>query len=159
MDVRNWPMDKIMRLPDHAFGSRWPVSVTRGLTGAGAGYASTETTLPENFVVWEILTCMRFVTATSMEICLAIGNATPANEAAFLEMPRLLPQISSQSGYRGAFDVIYLTNSLMTELKIPVVGTGRRIVGRFIRTVGNAVGAEVILTVSSLPVEVPDWMC
>ncbi|GAH72945.1 unnamed protein product, partial [marine sediment metagenome] len=54
MDVRNWPADRIMQLPDHCFGRRWLVSVIGARSEIGPAFDISEAGLPEWTVIWNL---------------------------------------------------------------------------------------------------------
>ena len=53
MDIRNWPMNRIMQLPDCCFSRRWPVGVSWLGEAVSVGYDISEAGLPERCVIWE----------------------------------------------------------------------------------------------------------
>lgn len=158
MDIRNWPMSRVMQLPDWCFGRRWPVGVRAAIPGAGAVFDMSDVQLPDRFVIWEVVAIQRYAAGSSVEVTLATGLQVPANDAAFDELPLLFPQINSVTGRLGALDLVYLTSSIYVKVKVPIVGQGSHIVGRFIRTVGTGIGIQVSVIISSIPREVPDWL-
>ena len=55
MRIDNWPLDRIMRLPDWCFGRRyWVGQYLYGL-GGGIAYGIAEEPLPDKFVVWGVM--------------------------------------------------------------------------------------------------------
>lgn len=158
MDISGWPINKIMQLPEHVFGRRWPVSVAFVLAGAAAKFDMADSKLPDGFVIWGITIIHRWASSSNMEVTLATGEQLPAADVAFNQLPLLFPEIKSANGKLGSIESIYQASNVINRLKVPVVNNGTRLIGRFIRTVGSSVGGQVILTVSSIPNEVPDWL-
>ena len=158
MDIRNWSIDRIMKLPESAFGRRWPIAVTYLLAGAAAKFDIADTKLPDGFVIWEVMIEMRWASSSNMEVTLATGEQLPASDAVFNQLPLVFPQIKTPSGQLGAMEAMYNSSYAIRKMKVPVVNNGSRLIGRFIRTIGSSVGGACILVVSSIPKEVPDWL-
>ncbi len=55
MDIRNWPLDRIMQLPDHCFGRRWPITLLTPVVQTVTYYDISEMALPEKCVIWELV--------------------------------------------------------------------------------------------------------
>lgn len=158
MNIMDWPMQRIMTLPDWAFGRRWMICLRALMTGAGPVFDISDTPLPNGFVIWQVSIAQRYASAASITIALATGDQLPANDAAYALLQPLMPQVVSPGGRLSEFDVLYLASQISNTLKQPVENLGRRLVGRFQRTVGTAVAAQCFLVISSLPREVPDWL-
>lgn len=158
MDIRNWPINKVMQLPDWCFGRRWPVSVAVTLTGAAAVFDRSDPQLPDRFVVWEVVVMMPWTASCSIEVALATGIELPPNTATFDQLPLLMPHIRSIAGTPGAIDVNYLFLMSVVKVRIPVENSGGHLIGRFIRTVGSSIGGQAIITISAIPKEGPDWI-
>lgn len=158
MDVRNWAMDQIMQLPDNCFGQRWVIGLTSNVPNANAIFDICEAGLPEVCVIWEVCyTCFGSIGMT-LDIGLALGDQPPATEAAYALLPSLMPEVVSRTSGRGHQEILTNVEISIRRPRLVVASGGRRIVGRFIRVLGNAVGGQVALVVSSIPTEVPDCL-
>jgi len=158
MDVRDFPMDWIMQLPDHCFGRRWPVSVGWPLSAAGTFYDISESGLPERCVIWEVLlNVISHGTNGLVVVNLALGDVLPTTAAEFQANEMLLRDfgwynLAQFNITAGIGDQVSLRN-----LRVPVMAAGRRLIGRCI---SGAQGSDAFLSivVSSMPTEVPDWL-
>jgi len=158
MDIRNWPMDKIMSLPDWCFGRRWPIGLQAALPGPPPEFDIAELALPETTVIWEVLVNNLTTIASSIVFTLALGDQLPATNAAFNECELVFPGIESTTGVRGAVEITERGGCSLVRLRMPVAAAGRRFVGRFVRNVAASTGGTAIIVVSSIPTEVPDWL-
>lgn len=158
MRIDNWPMERIMQLPDWCFGRRWMVGVRANITSAAAHFDICEFAFPERAVVWEINIHQAYYTTSSSEVCLALGDHLPANAAEFAELPLLFPGAISPSGQRGAFICTYLYVNRVSHLRKIVEAHGNRLVGSFVRIVGDTEFLAGNVVISSVPREVPDWL-
>lgn len=159
MNIRNWPFDRIMQLPDWCFGRRWPIGLQAVLTDDAPVFDISEAALPETTVIWELAIQNLSILASALIVTLSIGDQLPASDAAFNVCELVFPGIESTTGVRGAVDVMDRGALCSRRLRIPVATAGRRLVGRFLRDTGSAVGGQAIIVVSSIPTEVPDWLC
>ena len=158
MDIRDWPINRIMQLPDCCFGRRWPVGMSKLLVQAGAFFDITKAPLPDRFCVWGVNAIGKYTSGSDVQITLAMGDELPATDALFNDMPLLFPEIESLNGTRGAFDTCYISQRMIENIKVPVMGTGRRIVARFLRETASSLGVSCSVIISSIPNEVPDWL-
>ncbi len=158
MDIRNWPLDRIMQLPDHCFGRRWPVGLGFTLATGAAEYDMAEGALPDRMVVWGVnITAEGSPTATN-HIELAMGDRAPKTEAEVELLEKIFTGIKASDGDFGQFEATPAGGSMLTNLRMPVASQGRRLVGQCKRHVGASVAATIIIIISSIPNEVPDCL-
>lgn len=158
MDIRDWPLDRIMQLPDHCFGRRWPIGLQATLLNAEPVFDISEFALPERCVIWEVVLVGRIAAFASVELCLALGDQLPPDDAAFAVLELVFGGVESAAGVRGAIETPTLSIHQVTKLRVPLQTSGRRFVGRFIRREAMVAAADVIIVVSSIPREVPDCL-
>lgn len=158
MDIRNWPLGRIMQLPDNCFGRRWPIGLYGTLTDADAAFDIAEFALPERTVIWEVSLVHCGGLGMSVDVAFALGDHLPASDAEFNVMESLCSGIISSNGRRGHFEIPSIAQITYSMLRIPVAVSGRRIVARFIRGPGAAANAAAVITISSIPNEVPDCL-
>ncbi|GAH58066.1 unnamed protein product, partial [marine sediment metagenome] len=91
MDIRNWPMDRIMQLPDECFGRRFLVSCSLAYADAGSTFDISEIALPEACVLWSLNVAWYNEDTATHYIRLALGDQLPATVAM---MDALEPLIS-----------------------------------------------------------------
>ncbi len=158
MDIRDWPIDRIMQLPDCAFGRRWPIRLAKILEDGNAVFDLAEAALPERCVIWEVgfLTVGAF--GVSAETGLSLGELLPTSEAQFRALELVFSGVDSPISGRGHFEVAADGWAGVMTLRQPMQPAGRRLVARFIRHRGSALSAGIIVVVSSIPTEVPDWL-
>lgn len=158
MDVRNWPLDRIMQLPDCAFGRRWPIGLQAVLSDAAAVFDIAEAALPERCVIWQLyMSCSGLLGTTSADFTLALGDVLPATVAEFNALELVFSGVESVTS-RGGTEAVSGAPINLPTIRMPLVTAGCRFVGRFIRVIGSATAAHVIIIVSSIPREVPDCL-
>ncbi len=158
MNIQSWPLDRIMQLPDHAFGRRWPVGLGFTLSGPGAKFDISEAALPDRMVVWGVnITAEGAGTATN-HMKLAMAQKIPASEAELSASDLVFSGITSTDGGIGEFEATPAGGPMLDNLRMPVAAQGRRLIGQCKRHVGASVGGTITLIISSVPTEVPDWL-
>lgn len=158
MDIRNWPIDRIMQLPDCCFGRRWPISVSMEQATKATYYDISEAGMPERCVIWSFVPWMSGYTAEFVDVSLALGDVLPANDAEFDANEVLFRDIGVIAGGRRRVTLSHNPGPLVLPLRLPIEATGRRLIGRFVWTATGGATILVILVISSIPTEVPDWL-
>lgn len=158
MDIRDWPLDQIMQLPDSAFGRRWPIGIANAASTIFESFDISESPLPEWCVIWEVCFGPGVETAYPWRVELSLGDQLPANIAQFLVLEPLFPAVLGIANHRSVFVSGVGSGWSMTRLKVPVHAIGRRIVGAFLSMLTGPTDCTVIVTVSSIPREVPDCL-
>ncbi len=158
MHINDWPMDRIMQLPDSFFGRRWMVGLGFTLAGAGAVFDISEAALPDRCIVHEISLAAESVNNATIHIRLGLGDILATSDAEFAAHELLFGGITSRDGDRGEFEVSANAGQNIMRIREPITAQGRRLSGRAIRDLGTSVGGTVILVISSIPNEVPDCL-
>jgi len=83
MDIRKWPLDQILQLPDHCFGRRFPVGVAGNPFAQTISYEISDIALPEVCVLWELAFWSWSTDAQLISVVLKLGDQIPANAAQF----------------------------------------------------------------------------
>ncbi len=159
MDIRNWPMDKIMQLPDCCFGRRWPISVGVSDVAAATHYDISEAALPERCVVWSMFFIPHTTTAAHTRVTLSLGDVLPTTDAQFDALEPVFRDLGCWDGNRRVFCVHVYVTGLILPIRQPVLSSGRKLVGRFEVAAVSPYPIVVGVIISSIPTEVPDWLC
>lgn len=158
MDIRNWPIGRIMQLPDHCFGSRFEVCLFASAVTGTNGWDISGVTLPERCVIWECLAYPSRVGAGVDYYRLALGDILPTTVAEMDALEPLFMGLGVQGPDPRLIPVTYFGSSHFNRIKMPVMAAGRRVVLE-VRAVNVAPQSmQVVLTVSSIPMEVPDCL-
>jgi len=158
MDISNWPINRIMQLPDNCFGRRWPIGFAQLTPDAEPHFEICETGLPEVCVIWSISTVCIGTFSSGINIQLRLGDNMPATDAEFLAFEPLIDDITGTGAVRNSIVVPGISGPHRFPIRKVVASAGRRLVGRFQRIATTAMGGQVIVVVSSMPTEVPDWL-
>ncbi len=158
MDIRNWPLDRIMQLPDHCFGRRWPLIFSTHNSLPLTVYLISEMSLPERCVFWEIYWAATSKNPSATQVqaifALALADQLPANDAEFIAAESLFSGIDERlNEIRVGRWSLHLTN-----LRQSCQSAGRRVVVRVRNIVGADADFSLGLIVSSVPTEVPDCL-
>ncbi len=159
MDIRSWSPACIMQLPDECFGRREVLQLAVDLTGAGAVYQINPAGLPDRMVIWEVHAAARANVVVTIHAGLALGDRLPTTDAEYNLLELVFPNVISSDGDRGEFEVSSDSSFSLSMIRFPVVVSGRRLVGKFTRHQGNASEGVIAVVYSSLPTEVPEWLC
>jgi len=158
MNISQWPIGRIMQLPDFVFGRRWPIIFSGLLTTVSTEYYISEMALPDVCVLWE-LTFFTTPVSTAvvppvMPLSIYLGDQLPTTDAEMALMEPLFPEadeiVDGLRSFRGRGN--------LSRLRKPISAQGRRVVMR--TEIGAVVpGTFVVwLIFSSVPKEVPDWL-
>lgn len=152
MDISNWSLDRIMQLPDHMFGRRWLVSITCYGHDQITDWGTTLASMPERFVIWDMHLQRAFKSVDSLYWTFRLGDVVPANAAEFNAMELLFPDITGTLFGRSSFTVDYTECPHFHSLRMPIQGSGRKIVGEcFFNAVSPDEHLQAIFTISSIP--------
>ena len=158
MDIRNWPMDRIMQLPDNAFGQRWIVSVAARGKVVGANYDISEMALPERCVVWTVFFLASVSSGMVNDITLSMGDKLPASDAEFDVLEPLMRDLGYYDGTRRYIELYSRTSVVVLPMRKLIHSVGRRLVGRLTFEALSTTPTYAGLVVSSIPTEVPDCL-
>lgn len=158
MDIRNWPIDKIMQLPDYCFGQRWLIGLASTASDIGPSYDISEMALPEWTVIWNLCFWYLQIDEKFMAISLALGDNRPTTEAEFERFEVLFRDFAYYTAPRREFQIMPAGGSYNVPMRKIVHTAGRRLVGRLYYGATGVQYATVILTISSIPTEVPDCL-
>lgn len=158
MDVRDWPWDQIMQLPDCCFGRRFLVSCTQQ-GGAGVPlWDISEIAFPERCVIWEFIFWSEETATAVASFRVALGNQLPATVAMMDVLEPVFPGFGVQGpDPRRIANVAWGTEALR-RLRLPIAAMGRKLV---LEVTGVGVETPVVcvaVVVSSIPTEVPDCL-
>ncbi len=158
MDIRNWPMDRIMQLPDCVFGRRWLMACEKRSVSDTEAFDITELALPEKCVIWNLALDTSPGEGLNLYVRLALGDQLPTTTAMMSALEPLFPGL----GFQGAEPrEITLRSGVFVvswPLRMPVASAGRRMVLGVMGAETPRVSARVVIEVSSIPTEVPDWL-
>lgn len=158
MDIRNWPMDQVMQLPDSAFGRRWAIGVSCQKEEVGTCYDISEAGLPERCVIWQLYIIATSTAFATYSFSLALGDVLPVNDAQFDANEYLFRDIGQHVLPRRELITGVMCPAIDLRMRKLVETGGRRLIGRFVFTTEVLAYLHVFLVVSSVPKEVPDWL-
>lgn len=158
MDISNWPLGRIMQLPDCCFGQRWPVGCSGNTLGISITFGVSMQALPERCVIWEVV---YQVTGVAKQICyfdLRLSDVVPPDTFSWIAMERLIPGIGQITGEGENMPVDSGAACFRLTMKKPVQTGGQRMLGRFEFTTATPSIAVATVVVSSIPKEIPDCL-
>lgn len=145
-------------LPDCCFGRIWPITLTvRGEAGAVA-WDISEIGLPEDFVIWEVSAWSPDIWTAADFFRLAIGDQLPVAVAEMNLLPPLIPGF----GITGPEprQIYFAGYAWMGVRRMKMNGRsgGGRIILEVDPGAATTKGLQIVVMVSSVPKEVPDWL-
>ncbi len=157
MDISNWDMAKIMQLPDHLFGRRWPVLVSQLKAGIGNVYQISANALPERCVVWSVLMTARGAAATNINFSLVLADQLPADDTGFFANEDLFNEFSYLAAGEYSMPHTIGNGHIIIPLRTGIKTGGRRLCVRFRNNGTGTILGTAGIVVSSVPTEIPDW--
>lgn len=158
MDISRWSLDRIMQLPDYAFGRRWFVGTISGKDGSGADFVVADEKLPDRIVVWGFYCSVRQVAMTSWEITYRLGPLQVYNGVSCARLPRVFPGM----GHPSFFNEVWSQNGapmFVMGIRKFVEVQGRRLVMALTTNDGTGYReASAGILISAFPREVPDYL-
>lgn len=156
MNINDWPIGKILQLPDHVFGRRFTLSCSLQCATGAAVWDISEIALPERCVLWEVDVYSAIMTGPLMWYRMAIGDQLPTTVA---EMDGLEPLIHGMGVDGPEPRRIWFpreTDWRINRLKFPISAAGRRLVIEC----GSGETANpmfmVTIVVSTIPRDIPE---
>lgn len=158
MDIRNWAVDDILALPDHAFGRRFPVWCMA--VGASGGYTwdIAEVPFPDRCVLWGFGWWVHGLADNTCRIRLGLGDQVPTSLA---QMNALDPFRMGIGLTGGEPRVIWAGQSpqfTWFPMRDVFEPQGKRLVLEVDADETYDVRVGVGAVVSTLPRRIPDWL-
>lgn len=158
MRIDNWPMDRIMRLPDWCFGRRWFVGTYQGSVNGTVHYNISAEQLPDKFVVWgAFMSCMSPSMLQALRMTMRLALQAPVSVETTRVMDRVFKDISEPN---IVYEFACPQNGcfwLKAERTL-IESAGRRLVVVTNGDAAIAYEATAAIQISALPKEVPDWL-
>jgi len=156
MDIRGWPIDRVMQLPDCCFGPRFVVSVSGAQDGVGDTFGISDIAFPSQCVIWEYSIYFGDIHGDGEYYRLALAMDVPETVAEFSNLEPLfhgwgLPGIGPGQLWQG-----YGQNFAMRRLKILKDMQSRRLVLQCHGVALATVDVFAAVVVTSLPNDIPD---
>lgn len=158
MDVRKWPINRIMQLPDCCFGTRFGVFCRVRSADATPTWDISEISLPDQCVIWEVGGWMSRLEYTFDTFRLALGDHLPTTLPEMNEMEPLLHGLGAEGAEPRVLDAPYEGAFVIPNLKLLVAAQGRKLIVEGTSIAGQFGLIQVYIVVSSIPKEVPDWL-
>jgi len=156
MNISDWPLQRVMELPDHLFGRRFLISCLSNVEAQATVWNISEVPFPELTVIWELQLITWEIENTRTIFRIAMGDQLPLN----VGMMDLLEPVFPGFGLDGPEPRFIHSRDLqgthLTRLKHPVRVSGRRLVCEFENTYAYSSTMGVLMVVSSVPRSVPD---
>lgn len=158
MDIRNWPMDQIMQLPDCCFGRRFVISCTGLASSGGVTWDMSEVAFPERSVIWEVAVWGNARFPDIHSIRLAIGDQLPTTRTMMSDLESLFFGLGEQGPDPRVIIGTFGGFLILRRLRMPLKPSGRRLVLEVSAVEAKDSECTVCVVVSSMPKEVPDWL-
>lgn len=157
MNISDWPMSRIMQLPDEAFGRRFPIGIEARPAKFGRMWFISDLSLPEYTVFWELVIHSWFPEKSRFELRMALGDSVPTTQD---EMTAFEP-LFADFGDRSAIPKVFQSEGNMVyslrRLRYPVRTSGRRLVVEMRNSAAEESMVGVMVVVSSIPKDIPSW--
>jgi len=156
MDIRKWSLERIMTLPDHCFGRRWPIFCEPNTNVATRVWDISELAFPEKCVIWQVNIQNTGAFVANISYRLALGNRLPTTMAQMSELEPLLPGLGLQGIEPRIIGISQYSSFIKIDMRNPLNARGRRLVVEYGNVAAGDRGIIVCVVVSSMPEFVPD---
>lgn len=156
MNISSWPLGKIMQLPDHCFGERYPISCNINTASAANLFTRSPLAFPDRCVIWSFFLYGISSNSTLNTVRFRLGDHVPTTEAQFVAFQSFLAggalPFDSAEGYEMSFSLT-LQSIPMKKL---LITSGKRLVMHVENS--GAVAKQVLggVVISRIPTEIPD---
>lgn len=158
MDIRDWPLGKIMQLPDCAFGPRWLVFCSAYSVLDTDVFAIVRTGVPDRAVIWEMGVSVYSAVTMNVEVEFAWADQLVTTAAQWSALPKMFPCQGLQDGV----DFNFLTGGgggqALRRLKFVSPSSSLKPCMRVGALTSAAKGIQANFVISSIPKEVPDCL-
>ena len=158
MNISDWPLGQIMDLPDHCFGRRFLIGCCCRGGGQSESWDIAEVPFPEVSVIWNLYIQSSVKMNVDNGIRIALGDQLPTSA---LQMDRLEP-VFYGLGVQGPGPRHILVegygNLIDVPLRMPIRTAGRWLCCELGVGPATTEWVNCILTVSSIPREIPDCL-
>lgn len=158
MDISNWGIGKIMQLPDWCFGRRFPISVAARSVNGAIAWDISEVALPERCVVWEFIAWESYIEHVANYFRLAIGDQLPTAVAMMNALDPLFMGLGDQGAEPRQIRCPMSGNISFRRLRTPIETGNKRLIIEVVAQAAQSSWTSVVIVVSSVPREVPDWL-
>lgn len=158
IDIRNWPIDQIMQLPDEAFGQKWQIITNEQVAGGATDVWMASEKVPDTIVLWEIRVHGIRTSIPAGGFKFAIADQIPADEDAFDLGERIFKGSLDNTVEEGMINYGNPDSALVIPMRKHVVMGGKRFTVWFKNTAGNVNETTVMFLISSIPRSLGEWM-
>lgn len=158
MRIDNWPLERIMRLPDWCFGQRWPIGLHIQADEIGSSWDISELALPEMCVLWELTFWSLALLNMDSRFRLALGHQLPTAVAQMNDNEPLIHGVGINGAEPRQMIAQGYSAVASRRLRKVIAGAGRKVILEL--TIATAVQQDIqlVMVFSSVPREVPDWL-
>lgn len=147
-----------MQLPDWCFGRRWVVSCELGATAGTTVWDISEVALPDAGVIWQLSLNIIYSMDPTNTIRLALGDILPTTTVIMDELEPLVHGIGVQGAEPRQKHVHAYGKGFDIRMRTPRTFQSKKMVMEATAVAGELNYAQAIMVVSSIPLEVPDWL-
>lgn len=158
MDIRNWPMDMILQLPDHFLSRRYSVFVALDLPEETTAWDISELALPDRAIIHEFGVLGNGFFGKDALVRLALGDQLPTAVGTMSGLEPLFAGLGFQGPEPRTFRVMTGAGLYLRRLRMFVPAQGRRLVLEAVTGAGITMSVMACVVVSSIPTEIPDCL-
>lgn len=158
MDISNWPVGRIMQLPDWCFGNRWVVACDSGDYNVSDSFGIVRTGVPDRCVIWEIFVSQVGATSGLVRFELGWADQLVTTSAQWTALQKMFPCQGQQDRVDFRFGCLGDAPWHINGLRLVSPAAGLRPAIRNDGSGSTGITAQACFVISSLPKEVPDWL-
>ena len=157
MDISKWPIEKVMQLPDSAFGTRFVLSFSQTVPGFIFKWGLSELSFPDRAVIYSLAIIVQSPVDRDVGVRISLGLELPRTIEQFDTLPSLLPNFGIVSGGRLTIPFITAANYRLDFLRQPVLAQGKKLAVELSSPSSGTSLVSVFVVVAAIPDEVPDF--
>ncbi len=157
MDISGWPIEKILQLPESAFGKREIIQLYGRGTPPARPKDISRATLPDHTIIWEISIQIVDSSGSVGHIGLRLGKKLPASDAEFDAMEPIFLDVVDEAGIASSFMAKDKEVYSLRNVRKYVEAQGRKLVCEIGIHTGGVFEVVCQIIYSSIPKEVPDF--
>lgn len=158
MDIRNWPLDRILQLPDSCLSRRFAVFVAIETVPEMTQWDISELALPDKTIIHEFCFWAGGALGNITAMRLALGDQLPTTTAQMDRLEPLFHGLGFQGPEPRTFIATVGVTTHLNRLKMYVPAQGRRLIMETVAPTGLTPSVFAVVVVSAVPTEVLDCL-
>lgn len=147
-----------MQMPDYCFGEQFPVCCNAYADSGADAFALSEIALPDVCVLWQMNIYPHYVSHHNEYIRLGLAETIPKDETEFMTLSPLIPGFGMQDDEPRKIRMLNHAGLLGVKMRKVIETQGKKLALMAHSLADNSCRLHVIIVVSRIPEELPNWL-